>query len=202
MWFSIISSIILLFIATFLFTSELRAFPIYRSFSFFFLFEALYIVANFIVTEIWPNITNMSTIHNIGHIIFGTYILISLSKYMQNVKRTQSDPIDKKESVVNTSIDTNTDKNKAKPSVEDSAKKEPAKTTATKSKTTSTRKRTTTSTTKSKTAGTSANKTTKKRTTTKSTTSKTTNTPVVEKEPSPTKETSEQTVVKEPDASI
>lgn len=198
MWFSIIASIILLFISTVLFTSELRIFPMYRSFSFFFLFDALFIVANFIITEIWPNVTNMSTIHNIGYIIFGTYILISLSKYMQNIKRTQSNSIDKKESVVNT----NTDKNKTKASIEDSAKKEPTKTTATKSKTTSNKKNTTTNTKKNKSAGPSANNTTKKRTTAKSTTSKTANNPVVEKEPSTTKDTGEQTVVNDTDSSI
>lgn len=92
MWISIILSILFLAITTIFFTTELRQFPMYRSLSFFFLFEGFYTLIDFIVTEIWPNFRGMSAIHNVGCIILGTYVAITLYKY----KKSKSNELNSK----------------------------------------------------------------------------------------------------------
>lgn len=90
MWISITLSILFLAITTILFTEELREFPMYRSLSFFFLFEGLYTLFDFIVTELWPNFSELFIIHNIGCLILGIYVVITLYKYKKSVtKETQ-----------------------------------------------------------------------------------------------------------------
>ena len=84
MWISIILSILFLAITTIFFTAELRQFPMYRSLSFFFLFEGFYTTANFIVTELWPNFGGMVTVHNICCLILGIYIAITMYKYKKS----------------------------------------------------------------------------------------------------------------------
>lgn len=93
MWISIILSILFLAITTIFFTAELRHFPMYRSLSFFFLFEGFYTLIDFIVTELWPNFRVMGIIHNIGCLILGTYVMITLYKYKKSkVKEINSAP--------------------------------------------------------------------------------------------------------------
>ncbi|MFR1178453.1 MAG: hypothetical protein ACLSSW_01925 [Acutalibacteraceae bacterium] len=84
MWISIILSILFLAITTIFFTAELRQFPMYRSLSFFFLFEGFYTLADFIVTELWPNFRGMAAIHNVGCLILGIYVTITLYKYKKS----------------------------------------------------------------------------------------------------------------------
>lgn len=84
MWISIILSILFLAITTIFFTAELRQFPMYRSLSFFFLFEGFYTLIDFIVTELWPNFKGMAVIHNVGCLILGTYVAMTLYKYKKN----------------------------------------------------------------------------------------------------------------------
>ena len=84
MYISIILSILFLAITTIFFTAELRKFPMYRSLSFFFLFEGFYTLIDFIVTEIWPNFRGMGVIHNIGCLILGIYVAITLYRYKKN----------------------------------------------------------------------------------------------------------------------
>lgn len=84
MWISIILSILFLAITTIFFTAELRQFPMYRSLSFFFLFEGFYTLIDFIVTELWPNFKGMTDIHNVGCLILGAYVVLTLYKYKKN----------------------------------------------------------------------------------------------------------------------
>lgn len=81
MWISIVLSILFLAIATIFFTEELREFPMYRSLSFFFLFEGFYTTIEFIVSEIWPNFKGLPMIHNIGGIVFGVYVIMMLYQF-------------------------------------------------------------------------------------------------------------------------
>lgn len=84
MWFAIALSILFLAITTIFFTAELRGFPMYRSLAFFFLFEGFYTLIDFIVTEIWPNFKGLSFLHNVGCLIFGIYVVLTLYRYKNN----------------------------------------------------------------------------------------------------------------------
>lgn len=81
MWIAVILSILFLAITTIFFTEELRNFPMYRSLSFFFLFEGFYTLADFIITEVWPKFNGMSAIHNFGCLILGIYVVMTLYRY-------------------------------------------------------------------------------------------------------------------------
>lgn len=87
MWISIILSIMFLAITTIFFTEELRDFPMYRSLAFFFLFEGFYTLIDFIVTEIWPQFKGMSMLHNLGCLILAIYVIMTLYKYKEQLKK-------------------------------------------------------------------------------------------------------------------
>ncbi len=96
MWLAVILSILFLAITTIFFTEELRNFPMYRSLSFFFLFEGFYTLADFIITEIWPKFKEMSTIHNVGCLILGLYVVMTLYRYKKgHLFRSKKDEIEK-----------------------------------------------------------------------------------------------------------
>lgn len=101
MWIPVILSILFLAITTIFFTEELRDFPMYRSLSFFFLFEGVYTLIEFIVIELWPNFNGMPVIHNVGSIILGTYVVIGLYRYKKNKERESSVKRAKEETRVN-----------------------------------------------------------------------------------------------------
>lgn len=189
MWFSIISALIFLALTTILFTPEFRKFPVYKSLSFFFLFEGAYAVSNFIATEIWGIVIFMPTIHDIGCIILGLYVLITASNYKKRIKLLEKESntiADIQTSKTNTELkpvdENKTDTAKLEDKIEKSntptasasktTKTTSKKTTSTsKSKTSSTRSKTTKSTTakktsKSATKGTKTNSTAKKSTNT------------------------------------
>lgn len=160
MWFSIISSIVFLAITVLLFTPELRKFPIYRSLAFFFLFEGIYILSSYVVTEMWPRFYYMSTIHDIGCVVLGSYILITLYNYRERNEASKN--THKTSPKIETTNPEVSISNTAKKPVSATAKKV---TTAKARKTTTTR--TTKKSTRSKTGKTSSAKTAKKPVSTK-----------------------------------
>ncbi len=82
MWLTIISSVIFFALAVIMFTPQMRFFFLYRSFSFYFLFEGIFSIINFAVSEIWPESNFMHTVYLIGCIILGSYILICCYKHL------------------------------------------------------------------------------------------------------------------------
>lgn len=159
MWFSIISSIVFLAITVLLFTPELRKFPIYRSLAFFFLFEGIYILLGYVVTEMWPKFNYMPNIHDIGCVILGLYILITTYNYREK----EASKINTKSS---SKIETPTLKTTDSKSDEKQTNSTAKKSTSTRARKT-TASRTTKKSTRAKTGKTSSTKNTKKQTSTK-----------------------------------
>lgn len=78
MWIAILASLLCLAISVFLFTPLFRTVPLFRPVAVFFLFEGVWILCNYLVTQIWPASTAMQWIHYTGIIVFGGYLLLCL----------------------------------------------------------------------------------------------------------------------------
>lgn len=78
MWIAILSSLICLAVAVVLFTPLFRSAPLFRPVAVFFVFEGVWILCNYLVTQIWPGSTAMQWIHYTGIIVFGGYLLLCL----------------------------------------------------------------------------------------------------------------------------
>ena len=74
----IITSAVCLAAATLMYTPKMRSFRHYRPVALFFLFEAVWILADYIFTQISPANVFMPIIHYIGLILVGVYFLLSL----------------------------------------------------------------------------------------------------------------------------
>ncbi|HHZ06754.1 MAG TPA: hypothetical protein GX401_08245 [Clostridiales bacterium] len=78
MWIALLSSLICLVVAIVLFTPMFRTAPLFRPVAVFFTFEGVWVVCNYLVTQIWPTNTTMQWIHYTGIIVFGGYLLLCL----------------------------------------------------------------------------------------------------------------------------
>lgn len=78
MLIAIISAVICLIISIVLFTPAFRRLLILRPVALFFIFEGVWIMVDYIITQIWPGIEAMQWVHYAGIIIFGGYLLICL----------------------------------------------------------------------------------------------------------------------------
>lgn len=78
MWIAILSSLICLAVAVVLFTPLFRSAPLFRPVAVFFVFEGVWILCNYLVTQIWPGSIAMQWIHYTGIIVFGGYLLLCL----------------------------------------------------------------------------------------------------------------------------
>lgn len=52
--------------------------PLFRPVALFFIFEGVWMAANYLVTQLWPGTDAMQWIHYTGIIVFGGYLLICL----------------------------------------------------------------------------------------------------------------------------
>lgn len=78
MLIAIISAVVCLIISIVLFTPAFRGLLILRPVALFFIFEGIWIMVDYIITQIWPGIEAMQWVHYAGIIIFGGYLLICL----------------------------------------------------------------------------------------------------------------------------
>lgn len=78
MWIAILSSLICLAVAVVLFTPMFRSAPLFRPVAVFFAFEGVWILFNYLVTQLWPRNAAMQWIHYTGIIVFGGYLLLCL----------------------------------------------------------------------------------------------------------------------------
>lgn len=78
MWIVLIASFICLVVAVILFTPLFRGVPLFRPVALFFIFEGVWMLANYLVTQLWPGTDAMQWIHYTGIIVFGGYLLICL----------------------------------------------------------------------------------------------------------------------------
>lgn len=78
MWIVLIASFICLAVAVILFAPLFRGVPLFRPVALFFIFEGVWMAANYLVTQLWPGTDAMQLIHYTGIIVFGGYLLICL----------------------------------------------------------------------------------------------------------------------------
>lgn len=78
MWIVLIASFICLVVAVILFTPLFRGVPLFRPVALFFIFEGIWMLANYLVTQLWPGTDAMQWIHYTGIIVFGGYLMICL----------------------------------------------------------------------------------------------------------------------------
>ena len=78
MWIVLVASFICLAVAVILFAPLFRGVPLFRPVALFFIFEGVWMAANYLVTQLWPGTDAMQWIHYTGIIVFGGYLLICL----------------------------------------------------------------------------------------------------------------------------
>ncbi|MDD6489198.1 MAG: hypothetical protein PUG48_05225 [Clostridia bacterium] len=78
MLLAIISAVVCLAIATMMYTPRMRSFRFYRPVAFLFLFEGIWVLADYIFRQISPDNVFMQIIHYVGLIVLGMYFLIKL----------------------------------------------------------------------------------------------------------------------------
>ncbi len=78
MWIAFVAAFICFTVAVVLFAPLFRTVALFRPVALFFIFEGLWILANYLVIHIWPGTSMMQWVHYIGIIIFGGYLLLCL----------------------------------------------------------------------------------------------------------------------------
>ena len=78
MLLAIISAVVCLAIATMMYTPRMRSFRFYRPVAFLFLFEGVWVLADYIFKQAVPDNVFMQIIQYGGLIILGLYFLIKL----------------------------------------------------------------------------------------------------------------------------
>lgn len=78
MWIAFIAAAVCFAVAVVLFTPLFRSVAVFRPVALFFIFEGLWILGNYLVTQIWPGLSVMQWVHYIGIVIFGGYLLLCL----------------------------------------------------------------------------------------------------------------------------
>lgn len=103
MWIALLAALICLIIAIVLFTPMFRTVPLFRPVAVFFVFEAMWILCNYLVTQIWPTNTAMQWIHYTGIIVFGGYLLLCLfysrpkKQKKEKVKKSKRNRVQKRD---------------------------------------------------------------------------------------------------------
>ena len=95
MWIAFISAFVCFAVAVVLFTPLFPSVAVFRPGALFFIFEGLWILANYIVIQIWPGTGMMQWIHYIGIIVFGGYLLLCL--FFSRPKKQKSEKKAKKQ---------------------------------------------------------------------------------------------------------
>lgn len=78
MWIAFIAAAVCFAVAVVLFTPLFRSVAVFRPVALFFIFEGLWILGNYLVTQIWPGLNVMQWVHYIGIVVFGGYLLLCL----------------------------------------------------------------------------------------------------------------------------
>lgn len=78
MWIAIIAALLCLAVSVVLFTPMFRSAPLFRPVALFFAFEGVWVLFNYLITQIWPGNTSMQWIHYTGVIVFSGYLLLCL----------------------------------------------------------------------------------------------------------------------------
>lgn len=78
MLIAILSGAVCIIIAILLFTPAFRHALLFRPVALFFLFEGVWIMFDYIVSQLWPGIEAMQWVHYAGVIIFGGYLMLCL----------------------------------------------------------------------------------------------------------------------------
>lgn len=78
MLIAIIAAVICLIIAIVLFTPMFRHLVLFRPVALFFIFEGVWIMCEYIITQIWPGTEAMQWVHYAGVIVFGGYLALCL----------------------------------------------------------------------------------------------------------------------------
>lgn len=97
MWISIITALICFAISIILFTPSFRGLTFYRPLSFYFLFQGVWCVMNFIISTIWDKSNVMIWINYIGTILFAGYLLFSLYAYYYKDNKSEDTQSNQKE---------------------------------------------------------------------------------------------------------
>ncbi len=91
---AILSAAVCLIIAIVLFTPTFRHLPLFRPVALFFIFEGIWIMADYLFTQLFPGTEAMQWTHYAGVIVFGGYLAICLffskPKKTKNEKRSKS----------------------------------------------------------------------------------------------------------------
>lgn len=95
MWIAFISAFVCFAVAVVLFTPLFHSVAVFRPVALFFIFEGLWILANYIVIQIWPGTGMMQWIHYLGIIVFGGYLLLCL--FFSRPKKQKSEKKAKKQ---------------------------------------------------------------------------------------------------------
>lgn len=78
MLIAILASAVCIIIAILLFTPIFRHALLFRPVGLFFLFEGIWIMFDYLVSQLWPGNEAMQWVHYAGVIIFGGYLMICL----------------------------------------------------------------------------------------------------------------------------
>ncbi len=77
MLFAIISAAICLAAATMMYTPKMRSFSQYRPVGLFFLFEGVWVLADYIIKQMIPDNVFMMIVHYVGLSVIGLYFIFS-----------------------------------------------------------------------------------------------------------------------------
>lgn len=78
MLIAILAGTVCIIIAILLFTPIFRHALLFRPVALFFLFEGIWIMFDYLVSQLWPGLEAMQWVHYAGVIIFGGYLIICL----------------------------------------------------------------------------------------------------------------------------
>lgn len=78
MLIAILAAAVCLIVAIVLFTPMFRHLLLFRPVALFFIFEGLWIMGDFLVSQLWPGTEAMQWVHYAGIIVFGGYLVICL----------------------------------------------------------------------------------------------------------------------------
>ena len=90
MLLAIISAAACLAVTTIMYSPRMRSFHYYRPVALFFLFEGIWVVADYAFRQIFPDNVFMGIIHYIGIIIFVIYFILSILFSAERKKRVKS----------------------------------------------------------------------------------------------------------------
>ncbi len=85
----IIAAVCCLAAATLMYTPRMRSFPYYRPLAFFFLFEGIWLPADYAVAQIAPGAVFMSFIHYIAIILLVAYLVVCVFLNTRKKKGTK-----------------------------------------------------------------------------------------------------------------